>query len=116
MEISPYLIVLMKQDSNVDRIISQYSENRFIITLEIALIISIDACSNCIFNLNGRLLFIFLNLKSTSVNQFYTFRVKDQGILMCSIDNLPAQLPREATNFFGDQLMPYMRDIVIYIL
>lgn len=31
---------------------------------------------------------------------------------MCSIDNLPAQLPRESTQFFGDQLLPYMDDIV----
>lgn len=38
--------------------------------------------------------------------------VKDEGVLLCSIDNLPAQLPREATNFFGDQLMPYMHDII----
>ncbi|CAK8688911.1 unnamed protein product [Clavelina lepadiformis] len=41
-----------------------------------------------------------------------THGVKGPGILMCSVDNLPAQLPREATQFFGDQLFPYMNDIV----
>jgi len=43
---------------------------------------------------------------------YTTYRVKGPGILMCSIDNLPAQLPRESTQFFGDQLLPYMDDIV----
>nr|XP_018667627.1 alpha-aminoadipic semialdehyde synthase, mitochondrial [Ciona intestinalis] len=37
--------------------------------------------------------------------------VKGPGILICSVDNLPAQLPRESTQFFGDQLFPYMKDI-----
>ena len=31
---------------------------------------------------------------------------------MCSIDNLPAQLPREASQYFGDNLMPFMKEIV----
>nr|CAB3219604.1 alpha-aminoadipic semialdehyde synthase, mitochondrial-like [Phallusia mammillata] len=40
-----------------------------------------------------------------------TTGVKGQGILMCSVDNLPAQLPREATQYFGDHLFPYIADI-----
>ncbi|XP_039264395.2 alpha-aminoadipic semialdehyde synthase, mitochondrial-like isoform X1 [Styela clava] len=47
-----------------------------------------------------------------AVNESVIPGVKDEGVLLCSIDNLPAQLPREATNFFGDQLMPYMHDII----
>lgn len=32
--------------------------------------------------------------------------------MVCSIDNMPTQLPREATDFFGDLLLPYMYDIL----
>nr|XP_053652863.1 alpha-aminoadipic semialdehyde synthase, mitochondrial-like [Cherax quadricarinatus] len=31
---------------------------------------------------------------------------------MCSIDNMPTQLPREATDSFGSQLLPHMYDIL----
>lgn len=31
---------------------------------------------------------------------------------MCSIDNLPAQLPIEATEYFGDRLFPYIWEMV----
>ena len=34
------------------------------------------------------------------------------GVLVSSIDNMPAQLPREATDFFGSQLSPYIEEIV----
>lgn len=40
--------------------------------------------------------------------------VEGYGILMCSIDNLPAQLPIEATEYFGDRLFPYVWEMVIY--
>lgn len=33
---------------------------------------------------------------------------------MCSIDNLPAQLPIEATEYFGDRLFPYIWEMVRY--
>ncbi|OQV24242.1 Alpha-aminoadipic semialdehyde synthase, mitochondrial [Hypsibius exemplaris] len=35
------------------------------------------------------------------------------GVLVCSIDNMPAQLPREATDFFGALLLPYIPDMII---
>ncbi|XP_029009341.1 alpha-aminoadipic semialdehyde synthase, mitochondrial [Betta splendens] len=38
--------------------------------------------------------------------------VEGDGILMCSIDNLPAQLPVESTMCFGDQLAPYMLELL----
>jgi len=38
------------------------------------------------------------------------------GVLICSIDNMPAQLPREATEYFGGLLMPHVHDIVRIIL
>jgi len=38
------------------------------------------------------------------------------GVLMCSIDNMPAQLPREATEYFGSLLMPHVHDIVSTLL
>ncbi|XP_008202921.1 alpha-aminoadipic semialdehyde synthase, mitochondrial isoform X2 [Nasonia vitripennis] len=37
---------------------------------------------------------------------------KGPGVLVCSIDNMPTQLPREATDFFGDLLFPYALDII----
>lgn len=30
---------------------------------------------------------------------------------MCSIDNMPTQLPTESTDFFGNLMMPYVLDI-----
>ncbi|XP_058796549.1 alpha-aminoadipic semialdehyde synthase, mitochondrial isoform X2 [Phymastichus coffea] len=37
---------------------------------------------------------------------------KGPGVLVCSIDNMPTQLPREATDFFGDLLFPYALDVI----
>ncbi|XP_075525765.1 lysine ketoglutarate reductase/saccharopine dehydrogenase isoform X2 [Dermacentor variabilis] len=34
------------------------------------------------------------------------------GVLVCSIDNMPTQLPLEATDYFGKLLMPYINDIM----
>lgn len=34
------------------------------------------------------------------------------GVLMCSIDNMPTQIPLEATDAFGDLLYPYMSSII----
>ena len=36
------------------------------------------------------------------------------GVLVCSIDNLPTELPREATEFFGSLLMPHIDDMVCF--
>lgn len=33
------------------------------------------------------------------------------GVLVCSIDNMPTQIPRESTDFFGDLLYPFAFDI-----
>lgn len=33
-------------------------------------------------------------------------------MLVCSIDNMPTQLPREATDFFGDLLLPHVFDVL----
>ncbi|XP_042563399.1 alpha-aminoadipic semialdehyde synthase, mitochondrial isoform X2 [Clupea harengus] len=38
--------------------------------------------------------------------------VEGHGFLMCSIDNLPAQLPIEATEYFGDRLFPYIWEML----
>ncbi|TGZ66790.1 hypothetical protein CRM22_005128 [Opisthorchis felineus] len=38
--------------------------------------------------------------------------IAGDGILMCSIDNLPAQLPFEASEHFGTALLPYLPDMV----
>ncbi|KAK7495551.1 hypothetical protein BaRGS_00013249, partial [Batillaria attramentaria] len=34
------------------------------------------------------------------------------GVLICSIDNMPAQIPREATDFFGSLLLPYVAEML----
>uniref|UniRef100_A0A1A8QTP6 Alpha-aminoadipic semialdehyde synthase, mitochondrial n=2 Tax=Nothobranchius pienaari TaxID=704102 RepID=A0A1A8QTP6_9TELE len=39
--------------------------------------------------------------------------VEGNGFLMCSIDNLPAQLPIEATEYFGDRLFPYIWEMLL---
>uniref|UniRef100_A0A8C2CSG4 Aminoadipate-semialdehyde synthase n=1 Tax=Cyprinus carpio TaxID=7962 RepID=A0A8C2CSG4_CYPCA len=39
--------------------------------------------------------------------------VEGNGILMCSIDNLPAQMPIEATEYFGDRLFPYIWEMAV---
>lgn len=36
---------------------------------------------------------------------------KGAGILICSIDNMPTQLPTESTDSFGDLMMPYVLNI-----
>ena len=41
-----------------------------------------------------------------------TKNFKGPGVLICSIDNMPTQLPREATDFFGDLLLPHVMDIL----
>jgi alpha-aminoadipic semialdehyde synthase len=38
--------------------------------------------------------------------------VQGNGVLLHSIDHLPAQLPRESTDYFGSRLMPFMKEIV----
>ncbi|XP_040565827.1 alpha-aminoadipic semialdehyde synthase, mitochondrial [Lepeophtheirus salmonis] len=37
---------------------------------------------------------------------------KGPGVLICSIDNMPTQLPSEATDFFGDLLLPHVPNIL----
>ncbi|EDO38256.1 predicted protein [Nematostella vectensis] len=34
------------------------------------------------------------------------------GVLICSIDNVPAQLPREATDYFGKLLLPWLPEMI----
>lgn len=34
------------------------------------------------------------------------------GVLVCSIDNMPTQLPREATEYFGSLLLPFIDEMV----
>ncbi|XP_057296367.1 alpha-aminoadipic semialdehyde synthase, mitochondrial-like [Hydractinia symbiolongicarpus] len=38
--------------------------------------------------------------------------VAGDGLLYCSIDNIPAQLPREATDYFGKLLLPWIPEMV----
>ena len=42
----------------------------------------------------------------------HTFSVSDVGTMWMSIDNLPAQLPREATDYFGQRLLPLVDEMV----
>ncbi|XP_013397211.2 alpha-aminoadipic semialdehyde synthase, mitochondrial [Lingula anatina] len=34
------------------------------------------------------------------------------GVLMCSVDNMPAQFPRDATDYFGDLYLPFVRELL----
>ena len=38
--------------------------------------------------------------------------MSDNGILIMAIDNLPAQVPRESTDYFGSKMLPLMYDCV----
>ncbi|XP_015187447.1 PREDICTED: alpha-aminoadipic semialdehyde synthase, mitochondrial [Polistes dominula] len=38
---------------------------------------------------------------------------KGPGVLVCSIDNMPTQLPKESTDFFGNLLYPYALEIIM---
>lgn len=48
----------------------------------------------------------------SQIKRVASLSVEGSGILMCSIDNLPAQLPIEATEYFGDMLYPYVEEMV----
>ncbi|XP_050421046.1 alpha-aminoadipic semialdehyde synthase, mitochondrial [Adelges cooleyi] len=37
---------------------------------------------------------------------------KGSGVLVCSIDNMPTQLPMESTDLFGNLVLPYAMDIL----
>jgi alpha-aminoadipic semialdehyde synthase len=43
---------------------------------------------------------------------FYMQSFGGNGGLVCSIDNMPTQLPRESTEFFGTLLMPHLEQMV----
>lgn len=43
---------------------------------------------------------------------FFHFRCAGNGLLYCSIDNIPAQLPREASDYFGKLLLPWLPEMV----
>lgn len=43
---------------------------------------------------------------------FKSLRFSGDGVLVCSIDNMPAQLPREATDFFGGLLSPLVPELL----
>jgi alpha-aminoadipic semialdehyde synthase len=34
------------------------------------------------------------------------------GILFCAVDNFPTEFPKEATNWFGDHLLPFLEAVV----
>lgn len=64
----------------------------------------------------------FMNECTTIDNPFYLYDAenhtiesntfKGDGVLVCSIDNMPTQLPTESTDFFGNLMMPYALDIL----
>ena len=52
------------------------------------------------------------NFLNTNLSSLPYYRMASDGVLMCSIDNLPAQLPREATDYFGKLLLPWLPEMV----
>mmetsp|Transcript_38596 Transcript_38596/g.27914 ORF Transcript_38596/g.27914 Transcript_38596/m.27914 type:complete len:92 (-) Transcript_38596:574-849(-) len=36
----------------------------------------------------------------------------DNGILFHSVDHLPAEMPKEASNHFGEKLLPFVLDVL----
>lgn len=64
----------------------------------------------------------FMQECTTIDNPFYLYDAEEntpssqsfdgKGFLICSIDNMPTQLPLESTDMFGNLLYPYIMDIV----
>lgn len=64
----------------------------------------------------------FMQDCTTIDNPFYLYDAEENspsdqsfagnGFLICSIDNMPTQLPLESTDMFGNLLFPYIMDIV----
>ena len=64
----------------------------------------------------------FMHDCTTIDNPFYLYDAEEnspseqsfagKGFLICSIDNMPTQLPLESTDMFGNLLFPYIMDIV----
>jgi alpha-aminoadipic semialdehyde synthase len=52
--------------------------------------------------------FTMYNAHTNSTSQ----DIAGNGIVLMSIDNLPAQLPREATDYFGSKLLPFIPDML----
>jgi hypothetical protein len=64
--------------------------------------------------MKGKTVLFFFNKKFIKVtSDFCCFSFGGNGVLVCSIDNMPTQLPREATEFFGSLLEPYIDEMVI---
>ena len=40
--------------------------------------------------------------------------IYQRGILFQAVDNLPTEFPKEATQYFGDSLLPFLEPIVRY--
>lgn len=58
-----------------------------------------------------------INLDLANCRSFYiNLRNPTAGVLVCSIDNMPAQMPTEATSYFGSLLLPHMDDLVRALL
>lgn len=63
----------------------------------------------------------FMTTCTTISNPFYiynpfinknTTNFSEPGVLICSIDNMPAQIPQDSTDFFGDLLYPFVKNIL----
>ncbi|KYQ96940.1 aminoadipic semialdehyde synthase [Tieghemostelium lacteum] len=49
------------------------------------------------------------DVHDSTTDQKYMYR---DGILFLAVDNLPTEFPREATQWFGDHLLPFMEKVV----
>lgn len=54
------------------------------------------------------ILLLLITINRVTDNQ-YMYR---DGILFLGVDNLPTEFPREATQWFGDHLLPYLEKVV----
>ena len=55
---------------------------------------------------------LYIEIKALHFIMSTTNRTSGRGVVVMSIDNLPAQLPREATDYFGSLLLPFIKDSV----
>lgn len=45
----------------------------------------------------------------STTDQNYIYK---EGVLLIAVDNFPTELPKEATQYFGDNLLPFLEALV----
>lgn len=105
---SPFCLYDADRNKDRNRLVSYKFKTKYII--HSYKITTVSLFHPDFFSLLSSAVFLFAYFQ-LFLNTFYS-SFKGPGVLVCSIDNMPTQLPRESTDFFGDLLDPYCEDIM----